>query len=401
MLLTAAVPRATAAGAAPTGQNDRYTVKPGSVLNVSAPRGVLANDSDSERDRLTAVLADTVDFGTLVLRSNGSFTYTPATLGGVDSFSYWAFDGTASSNLTSVHIKVDSKPVAKPDSYGVVLPGPRTVVAPGVLANDSDADGDILRAEVVKKPSFGSLTLSGDGGFTYMPASKKARSDFFTYRAVDGAGQKTPSTRVDLKISAANSPPVAVNDIYQIGESSAIEMDATGGVLANDTDADGDVLTAEALSFPFPADDFQFFEDGSFWYYPPSNWDSDVSFTYRVSDGTTFSAPATVTIDIVAVNSPPTGEDDQYWMMQGDVLDVPAPGVLANDYDDAEFDAPHVHDRVGGPGHGELTLNRDGSFIYTPDPDFAGVDGFTYRPADSSVGNVTFVTIEVWPAEES
>jgi VCBS repeat-containing protein len=80
---------------------------------------------------------------------------------------------------------------------------------------------------------------------------------------------------------------------------------------------------------------------------------------------------------------------------------VPAPGVLANDYDDAEFDAPHVHDRVGGPDHGELTLNRDGSFIYTPDPDFTGVDGFTYRPADSSVGNVTFVTIEVWPAEES
>jgi hypothetical protein len=108
-----------------------------------------------------------------------------------------------------------------------------------------------------------------------------------------------------------------------------------------------------------------------------------------------------VSIDIVAVNNSPIGEDDYYEMNAGGSLSISAPGVLANDYDPVENDGVHVFDHSGGPGHGTLTLNTDGSFVYTPDPGFFGLDGFSYRPADSQPGNLTFVNILVNAPEGS
>src|SRR6185295_10738213 len=58
-------------------------------------------------------------------------------------------------------------PVANNDVYGVQQGHSLTVVAPGVLANDTDSGGHTLTAAVVNPPSNGSLNLSSDGGFTY------------------------------------------------------------------------------------------------------------------------------------------------------------------------------------------------------------------------------------------
>jgi len=392
---------AQAAGAAPVAAPDRYTVKPGKQLNVRAP-GVLANDSDAERNKLTAVLVlgPSATRGTLTsFRPDGSFSFTPNFTGGYSTFFYKVFDGTSYSGFTSVTIKVESTPIALPDSIGVTPPASRSLGAPGVLGNDTDADGDPLTAELVKKPSHGKLAFAADGSFVYTPV-KKPRNDFFQYRARDAAGNRSGVTRVDLKLVAVNHAPVAVPDSYTVAENSPLNDNAPG-VLGNDSDPDGDPLQAELLQAPF-ADNFEFFPDGSFFYQPPENWDNDVTFTYRVTDGQLYSAPVQVSIDIIAVSSPPIGEDD-YYMMNFDSgpLVVPAPGVLANDYDPVENDNVHVYDHVSGPGHGTVTLNTDGSFVYTPDAGFFGEDGFTYRPADSGPGNLTFVQITVNAPEGS
>jgi hypothetical protein len=383
---------AHAAGLAPMAAPDSYTVKPGKQLSVRAP-GVLANDSDPEKSKLTAVLLQGTTNGTLVFRPDGSFNFTPNFKGGYATFFYRAFDGTSFSGIASVTVKVDSTPIALPDSIGVTPPASRSLGAPGVLGNDTDADGDPLTAELVKKPSHGKLVFASDGSFIYIPV-KKPRADFFQYRAKDAAGNRSGVTRVDLKLVAVNHPPVAVPDSYTVAENSPLNRNAPG-VMGNDSDPDGDPLTAELLSAPF-ADNFEFFPDGSFFYLMPENWDNDVSFIYRVTDGQLFSAPVLVEIDIVAVNSPPIGEDDFYEMNEGQgPLVILAPGVLANDFDPVENDSPHVHDHVRGPGFGTLTLNPDGSFVYMPNEGFSGVDGFSYRPADSSPGNLTFVQITV------
>ena len=83
--------------------------------------------------------------GTLTLNANGSFTYTPApNFNGADSFTYRANDGTVNSNLATVTINVaavNDAPVADDDTYAATEDTTLTVVAPGVLANDTDADG--------------------------------------------------------------------------------------------------------------------------------------------------------------------------------------------------------------------------------------------------------------------
>ena len=386
---------ASAAGAPPVGVNDIYTHKPGEKLHVSAPHGVLANDSDPEGDRLTAILNQRPFGGTLIFKANGSFTYTPRNNFGGDFFTYWVFDGTTrSADLVTVSLRIAARPVALDDSWAVLTPGPLFVAAPGILTNDYGIGDPIVASELVKTTNHGTLQLQPDGSFSYVPNNGYVGDDFFIYRASDGT-RRSQNARVVIHVVKTNTAPVGHDDVYQLFEDSPLSVLAPG-VLANDTDADGHALHAELLFQPGPVDSFEFFADGSFFLQPVLGWDSDFTFTYRVTDGISFSAPVTVTIDMMAVNNPPVGEDDNYEIAANNVLEVPAPGVLANDSDPVEFDAVHVYDLVTPPAHGQLTLRSDGSFTYTPDAGFVGNDAFSYRPGDSAPGNVTGVNIAVF-----
>jgi len=75
--------------------------------------------------------------------------------------------------------------VAVDDTYSVNEDTTLTVNAPGVLGNDSDVDGNSLSAVPVSGPSHGTLTLNGDGSFSYSPAANFNGTDSFTYKAND------------------------------------------------------------------------------------------------------------------------------------------------------------------------------------------------------------------------
>jgi Ca2+-binding RTX toxin-like protein len=81
---------------------------------------------------------------------------------------------------------VNRPPVAAADAYSVIGGGTLTVPAPGVLANDSDPDGDPLTAQVVSPPPGGGLTLNGDGSLTYTAGEDADGPVTFTYHAFDG-----------------------------------------------------------------------------------------------------------------------------------------------------------------------------------------------------------------------
>lgn len=93
-----------------------------------------------------------------------------------------------------------------------------------------------------------------------------------------------------------------------------------------------------------------------------------------------------------AAGEPPVAVGDTYTTGQGQVLIVNAPGVLANDFDpDAN---PITTGNFLAPTHGELTLNPGGSFSYTPDADFQGVDFFRYRATDGDLFS-EFATVTI------
>ena len=97
-------------------------------------------------------------------------------------------------------------PVATDDSYNATQDAPLTVVAPGVLANDTDADGDALTAVLVASPAHGAVVLSANGGFTYTPGTGYSGVDSFTYKANDGRDDSTAAT-VTIAVAATHVPP--------------------------------------------------------------------------------------------------------------------------------------------------------------------------------------------------
>src|SRR5262249_31074936 len=139
--------------------------------------------------------------------------------------------------------------------------------------------------------------------------------------------------------------------------------------------------------------------DGSFSYLPAPNYNGSDSFQYRVFDGTLYSNVATVTIAITPVNDAPIGQNDNYSTAEDGNLDVAAPGILTNDIDiDTPSNALTVQLVTAPPNAAQngFQLNSDGSFTYSPKPDFNGVDTFTYRVSDGALySNVAMVQITV------
>ncbi|HEX7811314.1 MAG TPA: Ig-like domain-containing protein, partial [Burkholderiales bacterium] len=381
---------------APVALADSFAATEDTPLTVSPATGVLANDLDAEGTPLTAILVTGPQHGSLTLNADGSFTYTPAAnFNGVDGFTYQASDGIDQSAVVAVTLNVaavNDAPVATPDSYTTAEDTPLVVAAAfGVLANDSDVEGDALSAVVVSGPAHGDLVLNPDGSFTYTPHANYNGPDSFTYRAGDGTDSSPPAT-VTLDVTPVNDTPVANNNSYAVDEDTTLTV-AAPGVIGNDTDVDGDALASALVTGPANGV-LAFNANGSFTYTPNLNFNGSDSFTYRVNDGAANSNVATVGITVNPVNDAPVAVNDSYGDAVEDTpLVIPAiAGVLANDTD---IDGGSLTAAVvTGPLHGSLTLNANGSFTYTPHANYNGADSFTYR-ANDGLANSNTATVSL------
>jgi VCBS repeat-containing protein len=386
---------------APTGTADVYATDEDTALTIDAAGGVLANDLDADGDPLTATMVTGPANGTLTLNSDGSFVYTPnADFNGTDSFVYTASDGTVSTSDITVTINVNATndaPVAVADAYSVDEDATLTIdAAAGLLANDTDVDGDALATTVVTGPASGTLTLNADGSFSYTPNADFNGTDTFTYSVSDG--ELSSEATVTITVNPVNDAPVAVADAYSVDEDATLTIDAAAGLLANDTDIEGDALTATVITGP-ASGTLTLNADGSFSYTPNADFNGTDTFTYSVSDGT-LSSEATVTITVNPVNDAPVAVADTYDATEDTVLTIDAAaGVLANDTD-ADGD-PLTATLVTGPANGTITLNSDGSFVYTPNADANGSDSFTYSVSDGTSTSEATVTINVAAANDA
>ncbi len=96
-------------------------------------------------------------------------------------------------------------PIAHDDSY-TISTGLLIVGAKGVLANDTDLNGDPLTAVLVSGPAHGDLSLNPDGSFVYAPDANFTGSDSFTYEANDGALNSNVATAT-IAVTASALPP--------------------------------------------------------------------------------------------------------------------------------------------------------------------------------------------------
>jgi VCBS repeat-containing protein len=196
-----------------------------------------------------------------------------------DTFTYQASDVIRLSNTATVTITVtavNDPPAAQADLYVTDEDTPLTVAAPGVLGNDSDPEGSNLTAVLVTTPTQGTVTFIADGSFIYYPNVNVHGTDSFTYRASDGAAQSAPAT-VTLVVTPVNDPPIAADDAYTTAEDTVLTV-AAPGVLGNDSDVDGDPLSAVLVAGPANGT-LTLGANGSFTYTPNVDFNGPDSFT--------------------------------------------------------------------------------------------------------------------------
>jgi hypothetical protein len=145
-------------------------------------------------------------------------------------------------------------PVAQNDAYTTNEDTPLTVVAPGVLGNDTDPEGRSLTAELVKGPSHGTLTLNADGSFTYTPTTYFVGTDSFTYAAYDGIATSNTATATitvvgeycTITASAGTGGTITPSGAVQVtlGTSQTFQIAPTSGYAISSVLVDGSSVGA-------------------------------------------------------------------------------------------------------------------------------------------------------------
>jgi hypothetical protein len=204
-----------------------------------------------------------------------------------------------------------------------------------------------------------------------------------------------PSGQFAVVIGPHNRPPVASNDSYSTNEDTPLTVSAPG-VLANDSDPDGNPITAVLVSGPSHASSFTLNSDGSFSYTPAANYNGSDSFTYKDSDGITTGNTATVSLTINAVNDPPVNTVPGAQTTNEDTALVFSSGNN-NQISTSDVDAGAAGVQITlSVGHGTLTLAQttglsfstgdgtsDASMVFTgttADVNSA-LNGMSYQPA--------------------
>ena len=222
-------------------------------------------------------------------------------------------------------IAQNTAPDAFPESYTTDWDSPVVSTAPGVLANDLDAESDTLQAHLVQGPENGNLSLEIDGSFTYQPEANFEGRVCFTYKAWDGMFGSDATVTID--VVAGNLAPVAVADHY-VSHGEDFFIDAPG-VLLNDRDPENDILAVWPDTDPANGT-FGLANDGSFYFYPDPGFYGQTTFTYTLFDGLARSQ-GTVTLSIAEPpNQAPVLQTKHYDFPINTLVDL---DVLANDYD--------------------------------------------------------------------
>ena len=202
---------------------------------------------------------------------------------------------------------------------------------------------------------------------------------------------------VTLNISPVNDAPTGVDDSYNVNEGATLSVLAPGP-FDNDTDADGDTLNTTLVTGPQHGS-LNLNADGSFTYTHNGNQATSDSFVYQVDDNAGGADTATVTLNILPINDPPSAVGNSYSVDEGQTLNITAPGVVGNDTDPENDNLTAT--QLTGPQHGTLQLNANGSFSYTHDGGETTSDSFTYRVSDGNGGTDTAtVNITVRPVND-
>ena len=395
-------------------QNDSNTIAEGGV----ATGNVLSNDSDIDNtlsissysvngQTITAGTSVNVEGGTLVINSDGSYSFTPAAdwNGTLPTITYTTNTGS-NAELTIEVTPVDDPSVLQNDSNTIAEGG---VATGNVLSNDSDIDntlsissysvnGQTITAGTSVNVEGGTLVINSDGSYSFTPAADwNGTLPTITYTTNTGS-----NAELTIEVTPVDDPSELENDSNTVVE----DQIATGNVLSNDSDVDstlqvtsfsvfGQTATAGSI-IGFPGGHIQINSDGSYTFTPFSNWNGVTpAITYTTNTGETAELKITVTPD----NDAPIAQDDVV-LAQEDTEFTSTVNLTSNDSDPEGDNITVVAGTYTTAQGGTITINADGSYSYQPPQDFNGLDTFEYTISDGEFTDTATLSIFVQESDD-
>ncbi|MGN7223889.1 Ig-like domain-containing protein [Curtobacterium flaccumfaciens] len=282
---------------------------------------------------------------------------------------------TFTNTVQAVHVTTTSDTASTPNGTKLTVP------AKGVLANDS---GTGLSVVSNTTPAHGTATVRSDGSYTYTPDAGFSGTDTFQYMAKDSSGQRSTST---VTITVA---PAGTDDAFSVHAGQTATADAKTGLLANDHGAG---LTVTGNTKPAHGD-LTVEKDGSYSYTPTAGYSGPDAFTYAATDDVGAEITGTVTITVLptagadtitaTAGAPTTGTGTGTTGTGGT-----NPGLLGNDLGSDLTVTGNTK-----PAHGDVVVDKDGGYTYTPSTGYSGPDSFAYTVTDGN-GKTDTVTVTV------
>jgi hypothetical protein len=369
----------------PKAQNDTYSTRVGTDLNVAAP-GVLGNDLFGIATNLTATLVGGPTNGSLKLDTNGGFAYAPLPgYAGMDSFTYQAVDPVGNASLATVSIVVSATDTFFADDFTRAT-NP-TSIAPWIIqsANWTITNG-VLQAGTNVLNTYGFAYVTNNCTNCAVQARVK-----FPAGAFGGGlgGRLDPPTGkryvawIYPEGSAGGSNVLKLLKFQSWTTFTVLQQTNLSSVGTNWHTVKL-AFQGNRISVYFDTNQLISLTDG-----PPPFPSGGISL-----DMSTYQTPYIMSVDDVFVR--PLVTEASYAVDEDTPLTVAAPGVLANDT--GVFSTNLTAVLVTGPTNGVLNLSSNGAFTYQSSTNFNGYDSFTYRALDGPTDlGTAAVTITVNP----
>ena len=387
--------------AAPIATEQRVRVQSNGSLAIA----LAGDDGDPDAvQTLSFALAGSPSHGQITgfNPATGTLTYTPdADYFGSDSFTFTVTDDAqagAPASLTSSPAEVEivvtvhnDVPVANAQSATTAEDTP---LALSLTGQDGNAQiVQTLTYAIAQQPSHGTLSgfNSATGAVTYTPAANYNGPDSFQFTVTDDDQAEPPSltsaaATVSLNVTAVNDPPAAAAQSVATGQDAPLQLTLSG--------SDGDPETVQTLTYAIvngPSHGTLTGFDpatGAVLYTPSANYSGPDSFTFTVTDDNTAggaaltSSPATIAIQVAAINSPPVANAKSVALDEDQSLAI----ALVGDDGDGDIQQVLKFQIVAAPAHGTLSGFNPGTgtVTYTPAANYSGSDSFTFTVTDDA-----------------
>ena len=352
----------------PQVQGESVAVVEGNLLTGD----LSANDSDGDGDPLSYTPFGTAQNGILNLNLDGTFSFMP-NLGflGNESFSYLVCDPNGNCASATLSIDVLTSNTAPTALSSALTLDEDELTTASLLENIIDSEGGSFTFTTLEAPEFGTLQWLENGNYIYNPNPNFFGSDYFTYRVCDN-GSLCADAQVNLTVIAVNDAPITTISSIEVEEDAILIQNISADVY----DAEGDAITYE-LIVSGTNGIATLDNSGELVYSPVSNFYGIESILYQVCDGSGACTYSTLEIIVTPINDNPQAGGSSSSIQEDEFLQGSLTGLVVH-YDEEEL----FFGTMISPSNGIVTIQNNGAYTYTPNPNFFGVDQFSYLVCD-------------------